>query len=185
MIAFIEHSGGYRERTIDNSFADLTIAFAMDFTTAGEVLTKKSAMENGRYLPINVANAGISDEEFKERIGMITDALRGVKSLNVAGNGLYTLKKYGFRSQEDVDLTCKLYLGAAIHSLKEQGDFKLTLIRSGGQSGFDEAGLKVGLALDIPTLCLAPKGWRFRDGDGNDIYDEKLFKQRFKNGNNS
>jgi len=40
-----EQSEGYRERTIKNASADATIAFAIDFTTAGEKLTKGAVEE--------------------------------------------------------------------------------------------------------------------------------------------
>ena len=55
----------------------------------------------------------------------------------------------------------------------------ITLVRSGGQTGFDEAGIKAGNKLGIPTLVLAPKGWKFRDITGADIQNETMFKARF------
>lgn len=39
--------------------------------------------------------------------------------------------------------------------------------------------LKAAVRLGIPTLCLAPKGWKFRDINGVDISDETQFKARF------
>jgi hypothetical protein len=55
---------------------------------------------------------------------------------------------------------------------------KITSIRSGGQTGFDEAGAKAGLKLGLPTTVLAPKDWEFRTNEGN-IKSEKAFKSRF------
>jgi hypothetical protein len=56
---------------------------------------------------------------------------------------------------------------------------KITSIRTGGQTGIDEAGAKAGLRLGIPTTVLAPKGWTFRDINSKDISNEKQFKDRF------
>ena len=53
-------------------------------------------------------------------------------------------------------------------------------IRSGGQTGTDEAGIIAAFILDLPRIVLAPKGWLFRNKEGIDIRDEKLFKARFK-----
>ena len=54
-------------------------------------------------------------------------------------------------------------------------------IRSGGQTGVDEAGLKAGEKLGLETICLFPHGWRLRNKEGKDIKDENFFKGRFKN----
>jgi len=56
---------------------------------------------------------------------------------------------------------------------------KIESIRTGGQTGFDEAGTKAGIKLGLPTLTLAPKGWTFRNVNGRDISNESLFKARF------
>jgi hypothetical protein len=57
---------------------------------------------------------------------------------------------------------------------------KIESIRTGGQTGFDEAGAKAAIKLGIPTMILAPKGWTFRDITGKDISNEKQFKARFQ-----
>lgn len=183
MIEFIEcQKEGYAARTIENASADVTIAFAMDFNTPGEKLTKKAVLEQKKiYVPIDVFN---NDNDFadlhRERTNRIVDALKDAKTLNVAGNGLYTLVKYGFVNQEDVDRCCMLYLKWSIERLHHLGRFKLELIRSGGQTGFDEAGLKCAEKMGIRTLCLAPKGWRFINEKGISYENETLFKNRFK-----
>jgi hypothetical protein len=60
-------------------------------------------------------------------------------------------------------------------------------IRTGGQTGIDEAGAKAGINLSLPTTILAPKGWTFRDISGQDISNEQQFKARFvkKTGTNN
>ena len=43
---------GYKHRTMKNASADVTIAIAADFNTAGEKLTKKSVKEQGKlFIP--------------------------------------------------------------------------------------------------------------------------------------
>ena len=55
---------------------------------------------------------------------------------------------------------------------------KMEYIRSGGQTGMDEAGAKASLMLGIPTLIYAPKNWLFKDINGITYSDEVLFKKK-------
>lgn len=96
-------------------------------------------------------------------------------SLNIAGNGIYTMK--GKYTQQEVDNFTYSLLKEVLNSPNLKS--KITLIRTGGQTGFDEAGAKAGVKLKIPTLVLAPKGWKFRNALGVDIGDELEFKKRF------
>lgn len=51
-IKFIEHHiPGYKARTYENAKADLTIAIAKSFTTAGEVCTKNAVNNNRKKCP--------------------------------------------------------------------------------------------------------------------------------------
>lgn len=176
--AFKEHSDqGYRGRTMVNADADLTIAIAADMTTAGERLTKRAVMEHGRiYCPIQYRGKLATPAA----VQAIRQAIRSIDkpeiTINIAGNGLYTLNEKWAVEQEDVDRYTFELLQAAI------GDScgkKISLIRSGGQTGFDEAGIKAGMSLRIPTEILAPQGWKFRDVRGVDFSDEAWFKERF------
>ena len=107
-------------------------------------------------------------------LGMIIRSIDSdtTQTLNIAGNGIYTMK--GKYTQEQIDEFTYKLLGRVY---SEHG-FKS--IRTGGQTGFDEAGAKAGIRLGIPTLVLAPKGWKFRNINGVDISNEKLFKERFQ-----
>lgn len=170
-IQFIEDpSTGYAERTKKNASADATIAIAVDFNSAGEKLTKNSVLSQGKtYIPIDVSK---SLEVTDELVKRVVNQLGNSETLNIAGNGIYTMK--GKYTQEHVDdFTYKLLARIKI----EHG---IQSIRTGGQTGFDEAGAKAGIRLGIPTLVLAPKGWKFRNIQGQDISDEKQFKLRFK-----
>lgn len=102
------------------------------------------------------------------------DQLNGF-SLNIAGNGLYSVKDTF--TQEQCDKFVFDFLNLTINDSRFES--KIISLRTGGQSGFDEAGAKAGAKLNIPTRILSPKGWRFRNIDGEDINNEQLFKQRF------
>lgn len=176
-IDFIEdQSSGYASRTLKNASADATIAIAIDYTTAGEVLTKKCVEEQQKqYIYVPVSSILQERDTF-----LLSQAIHDLnncnaKTLNIAGNGLYTMR--GKYTQQDADIMTLDFLSYVVSSplLKN----KIELIRSGGQTGFDEAGIKAAVKLNIPALILAPQGWLFRDIDGNDIRDEQAFKNRF------
>lgn len=169
-----EQSTGYRERTIKNASADATIALAIDFKSRGEILTKNSVLnQNKKYIPIDANSLEVTEI----RVNKIVEKLNSVnaKSLNIAGNGIYTMKGKYTQQQID-DFTYKL-----LKSVLESPNLKTKIesIRTGGQTGFDEAGAKAGMRLGIPTKVLAPKGWKFRNENGIDISDEGKFKERF------
>lgn len=175
-IEFIEDtSSGYASRTYKNASADVTIAFAVDFTTGGEKLTKECVEKQKKvYIPVDVDSNKFCNQLF---INDIVSQLNtcNAKTINIAGNGLYTMRDVC--SQNDIDNVTYRFLFDVLtsHLLKT----KIELIRSGGQTGFDEAGIKAAVKLGIPALILAPQGWLFRDVDGNDIRDEQAFKNRF------
>lgn len=163
---------GYRGRTIKNASADATIAFAVDFNTAGEKLTRNSVLSQKKlYIPIDANNLEITSRRVERIISLFNN--HSVKTLNIAGNGIYTVK--GKITQQQADDFVYNLLKQVIPLL----DNKIELIRSGGQTCFDEAGIKAGNKLGIDTLVLAPKGWKFRNISGVDISNEKEFKSRF------
>lgn len=151
-------SDGWRQRTIENARkAELTVAFAVDFQTGGEQLTAKAAGK--RYMGIPYG----SDVDFAGNI--LARALKAfeVKTLNVAGNGLYTLVKHGVSQTQ-----CNRWVFEVL--AKAHAQAPLQRIRSGGQTGVDWAGLVSGLALEIPVLGLFPKNFRQRNRSGEDIF---------------
>jgi hypothetical protein len=176
---------GYKKRTIENASADITLAFAQDFSTAGERLTKSSVLIQGKkYLPIQITDLIITDELVDNIVGNLNSVNCGIDflsnekniTLNIAGNGIYTMG--GKFTQLQIDDYCHSLLKRVIESKKL--NVKINLLRTGGQTGFDEAGAKAGMKLGLKTLVLAPKGWKFRSKEGKDIQDEKLFKLRFR-----
>lgn len=148
----------YVPRTGENAVgADVTVAFAVDFNTAGERLTKRLAAH--RYIGIpfggDVAAAANALASFLEA--------RGASSLNVAGNGIYTMAEHGF-SQAQVNKWVHAVLALVIPRVP------LTLIRSGGQTGVDQAGLVAALALGVPALGHYPKSFRRRNAAGTEVH---------------
>jgi succinate dehydrogenase flavin-adding protein (antitoxin of CptAB toxin-antitoxin module) len=169
-----ETSSGYRERTIKNASADATIALATDFNTGGEILTKNSVLnQNKKYIPIDTNKLEVTNELIKSIVDNLNEV--NAKTLNIAGNGIYTMKNKYTQKQID-DFTYEL-LNKVLNS--KDLNTKIVSIRSGGQTGFDEAGAKAGFKLGLSTLIHAPKGFIFRTKEGKDISSEKEFKARF------
>lgn len=175
-ITFTESTGGYAERTRKNASADATIAIATDFTTPGEKLTKSAVESQGKkYIPVNGNVITVT----QERVDNIVSALNSVnaKTLNIAGNGIYSLK--GKYSQAQIDEFTKNLLQKVVESPKLKN--KIEKIVTGGQTGFDEAGAKAAKELGIPVEVHAPRGWMFRDINGKDIHIgvDKNAKEKF------
>lgn len=178
----------YVGRTVKNATADITIAIAMDFTSAGEKLTKKSALAaGGIYFPVDLSRFGLQTrvaDVISHLSLLIKDLNKAEITLNIAGNGIYTLRETTFNKQATCDYFTYCFLKQLVEELKrhkENGffDTKIISVRTGGQTGFDEAGAKAAIKLGIPTLVLGPKGWRFRT-ETEDVFNEEQFKTRFK-----
>lgn len=175
----IENSTGnnraeaYADRTKKNArWADLTIAFAVDFNTAGERLTATAAGD--KYYAIKLEEN--SEDAVSKTFTDIIKRFKGKNGLkiNIAGNGLYTLNKYSF-TQEQANETVKMVL----YMLSENG-LNIAEVRSGGQTGFDEAGVKAADALGIKWSILAPKDYWFRDANNKNISGREAFMARFE-----
>lgn len=163
MLTVKEHaSSRYAARTHQNADeGDVTIAFAVDFTTAGERLTKTAAGPKYRA-------AALSDEPV-QAARVLFSALRAVNGacLNVAGNGIHTLSKSGW-SQAKVDA----YVFSVIAQVHQH--WPIGRIVSGGQTGVDLAGAVAGAALGIETCVTMPKGFLQRYADGVDRSHSEL-----------
>lgn len=146
----------YSPRTWHNAkSADLTVAFAVDFSTAGERLTRNAAGDS--YLAISL------DRSVDFSVGMLFEALKGheAKILNVAGNGIYTLARHGWdQARINRHLFEILKLTHALHPLSQ--------VISGGQTGVDLAGIVAAVALDIDAVATLPKGFLQRGEDNQD-----------------
>ena len=185
-VRFTESSGGYKVRTIENANADdidFTFAFAANFGTAGEVLTRESSKDwyigvdlpraaDGRGLDLSkeaIAAAGdriydLLPEEFRKGEPM---------SVNLAGNGIYTLAQYGITQEQVNEFIC------GVHEHLASKGVNVKFYRSGGQTGVDQAVGALNEVFGVPVTVHAPKGYVFRGADGKDVKDERLFKARF------
>lgn len=157
-IQLLEHSSAhYAPRTYENATsADLTVAFAMDFSTAGEKLTKKAAGQ--KFVEIDLRWDSTDSARY------LYQQLRRhqARTLNIAGNGMYTLSKLGWN-----DALLDSHLFKIIQLCHTH--WPLTSIRSGGQTGVDESGLVAAYALSISSIGLYPKGFKQRSLSGVDM----------------
>lgn len=157
MVNILEHkSTSYAPRTFHNAVtSDLTIAVAVNYYTGGEKLTHKAAGEKFLALPyrdLMIDNA---------RLLFIECRKRGVKVLNVAGNGIATYAKEGITRAEVNQYVYDII--SLVHR-----NWPLERIISGGQTGADIAGIIAAYRLGIPAEVTYPNGYRQRDEDAVD-----------------
>lgn len=182
-VKITESTGGYAQRTKENAdWSDVTIAFAQNFDTAGEKLTARAAGK--KYVSYHLALPDVEErslgELYKDGAKVAASAiLEDIKSkglptkdikLNVAGNGIYSL----YYAQSYIND----FVTDVIKELQNLG-VTISEIRSGGQTGIDEAGIIAAQRLGIPASVHAPKGFVFRTKDGKDIADRAAFESRF------
>lgn len=155
----IEHkSESYAPRTYHNASQGVTLAIAIDFTTAGERLTHKAA--KGKIVQIDYFNT--LDKLYPARAVYSLLKKNNCRVLNIAGNGIYTLQKKGV-TQEQANQHVFDIVSLVHHH------WPIGRIVSGGQTGVDLAGLVAGCALDIETIGTWPKGFKMRFEDGKDV----------------
>lgn len=148
---------GYAIRTgINARGADVTAAFAVDFETAGEKLTKRMAAERYVAAPYGSSTATAA--------AAVIQKLRQMNgnSLNIAGNGIYTLAKEGWM-QSHVNQWVYEVL-QRVHAV-----IPLHHIRSGGQTGVDVAGLVAAVRMGVPATGLLPQGYLQRLATMRDV----------------
>lgn len=159
-------SPNYKVRTEENAkSADLTIAIALNFDTAGEMLTKDIAIKNGKKY-IAIIPEGDPQEKAIRLVEKINELnLPQQFILNIAGNSMSTLGNRMNQTQAD-EFTYMLIKHVSSNSKLRS---KIGYIRSGGQTGFDEAGAKASLKLGFKTVVHMPQGFKIRNQDGRDI----------------
>lgn len=162
------YSQAYGPRTQHNAkAAQLTCAFACDMYTAGEMLTKKCA--GLKYLGFEITRENINSSDYlAEWCGKIRRYVNNykVKTINVAGNGIYTLVKYGVHQEEVNNL-----LFTILSDLKD--NTKLQSVVSGGQTGVDIAAAVACYKLGIDCIITLPKGFIQRNKEGVDMVHTK------------
>lgn len=164
-------NNSYPSRTRENAnWSDITIALAQDFNTAGERLTKNAA--GNKYVSFTLAAESNDASEIAENLynQIRTKGKTDNLKINIAGNGIYSMKQ----SQSYYnDLMTQILI-----KLQDMG-VTISEIRSGGQTGIDEAGIIAAQRLGIPNEVHSTANFMFRDKSGKDISDEQAFKDRF------
>ena len=156
------HSNHYGNRTWYNSGieGDVTIDFSSKQEGSGATkrgtTNKQLIAEHGEKLYHRVALEGISDGKFmdstklvhKEAVDIVAEHLVSGKTVNIAGEGIYNFEKYGTK-QVDINNNMKSFFSEVMEQI---GDRPITgKVISGGQSGFDIAGIKAAHGLGIDT----------------------------------
>lgn len=164
MIEICEHeSSNYAPRTKYNaSIADVTIALAYDLETHGEILTKKCA--GSKYIGFKIDDNTWTQDIVKDIFAFLTK--RKAHSINIAGNGIYTLGRYDI-DQKNINLFMYMVLERLCKN------YCIEKIYTGGQTGVDLAGAVAGHALGIDVIMTLPKGFKQRFEDGVDVYQTK------------
>ena len=174
----------YGHRTWANAaWSDITLALATDFSSNGEITTRRAAGDKylryqlNRTLKKMITFNQDGEREAKKVALMIKnhscykdDGIR----LNIAGNGLVTLLKSGVDTQ-----TVAVFIRNIFTACEDEG-VKILEVRSGGQSGVDEAGIIAAQRNKMRCSILAPKGYRWRDKKGNEKEGRTAFVNRFK-----
>jgi hypothetical protein len=158
MLYIVEHTlREYKPRTLHNAdTGHVTVAFAVDFSTLGEKLTRKAAGEE-RYIGIPLDTDPIVAAR---ALWMKVRSAKG-RVINVAGNSIATLVRHGW-TQERANAYVYTVLSKVHHYLPFEK------IVSGGQTGGDIAGGVAGVMLDLETVLTLPKGLRQRHETGPD-----------------
>ena len=182
---FTRSGGGYAQRTRENAAADdvdFTVALAVDFSTFGEQCTKKAAGESyiGIDLPVTASGSlDGSDKGVKAVVERLKEMLpdefiEGEPfGVNIAGNGIYTLASRKITQDELNAFMVKVFAEVASEGMK------ISSVRSGGQTGIDEAGVLAAQVMGIPATVHAPRQWEMRGANGFDVKNEQSFRNRF------
>lgn len=171
-------SENYRIRTEENvKNSDLTLAIAIDFDSFGEKITKELVVKNNKKY-IAVSPSGNPVEKAMKIVSKMNELDLPQKFiLNIAGNGLSTMKGEILQNEADeftYILLKSISQNPNLHS-------KIGSVRTGGQTGFDEAGAKAAIKLGFTTVVHMPKGFKMRNQDGKDItMSYEHAKLRFK-----
>lgn len=178
-----DDSVSYQSRTVKNAqWSDVTLAFAVNPDSQGEIETREAA--GSKFLGVKLSG-DINDPVFmsdtaeyvvsqiKAREDFPSLNRKGIL-LNVAGNRLSVLKRNNM-DQNSIDKLVEHVLRAVAES-----GIIIEEIRTGGQSGVDEAGIHAAQSMGRICSILCPKGFRFSDSNGEEHIGYKEFAARFQ-----
>lgn len=167
MLIIKEHkSASYSPRTYHNvSVADITMALAVDHNTAGEKCTQKAAGDKIIKLDWNY------DWIDNARKLFLHMRKHNCKSVNVAGNGIYTFAKYNITQEHINEVVFGILDTVNYH-------WKIDKIVCGGQTGTDLAGAVAAYKSGIDCEMTLPKGFKMRFEDGKDVNTSEEFVRK-------
>lgn len=183
-----DNSPAYQPRTAKNAvWSDITLAFAVNPESQGELETREAA--GSRFIGIKLPEPSLGvkadDSAFmKETAEAIIAAIKaredfealnrkGIR-LNVAGNRLSVLAHNGI-GQTSADTLLEYVLRAIVKS-----GITIEEVRTGGQTGIDEAAIHAAQRIGKTCSILCPKGFRFSDAQGVEHSGYKDFAARFQ-----
>lgn len=184
-----DDSVSYQPRTFKNAqWSDVTLAFAVNPQSQGELETRDAAGDRflGVKLPgLSEGRAAICDAGFmKETADYVISQIKSRADfqvinrkgilLNVAGNRLSVLMREGI-DQKMTDALVEYVLRAVADS-----GINIEEIRSGGQTGVDEAAIHAAQSMGKTCSILCPKGYRFSDARGTEHGGYEAFAARFQ-----
>lgn len=160
MITLLEHkSSSYAPRTYHNAAQGVTLAYAVDHSTAGEKLTQKAAGD--KIVKVDALHTFDHLQPARDLYAMLKK--HDCHVVNVAGNGIYTFAKHGY-GQRNVNQA----INDILYTVNQH--WPIHHVVSGGQTGADLAGLIAAAHMDIDCTGMWPKGFKMRFADGIDVY---------------
>lgn len=156
---------GYNARTVHNAqVGHVTVAFAVDFSSGGELLTRSAAGD--RYMAVllpplarnTVLDAATPARKLLDRLAQSTDG----RIVNIAGNSLRRLHANGWRQE-----LCDAYVYRVLALVHRHTPIQK--IVSGGQTGADLSGAIAAVVLGIDTEITGPADLRQRPLQGPDL----------------
>lgn len=177
---FIEDTvRNYGHRTWANAeWSDITLALAVDMNSPGEVTTRKAAGDRyvGFTLPMDLHERELCNlaETIVKRLQRHPNFKKNGLQLNTAGNSQITLDRYGIQVSD-----LRTLLKYVLLFLVNDG-VEFAMIRSGGQTGVDEAGIQAAQDAGLKYSILAPKGFRMHREEGIELEGRALFVKRFR-----
>lgn len=176
---FIEDTvRNYAHRTWENAeWSDITMALAVDMSSPGEKTTRRAAGERyvGFVLPEDLAGRNLPAlaNAIGRRLKRHPNFKREGLKLNIAGNSQITLDRFGIEISQVRSL-----LRCVLQDLVDEG-VDIAMVRSGGQTGVDEAGIQAAQDVGLRCSVLAPKGFRMHREQGVELEGRAQFVSRF------
>lgn len=179
----------YPTRTKHNiAVSDVTVAFATDFTTDGEKLTRGEAERAGKYVSAPLNYLVKPERAWETWYAALVKAVIAKKPqvINVAGNAIGRLNvgipEESRKAADDKTIPVQDWVNGVVYrALKEiHAQNPISKVVSGGQTGVDIAGAIAAKALGIPVEVTMPRDFRQVTAKGattTQTFVDAIFKQ--------